>query len=254
MATRKLGGGVLNFASSSSSLSKGETLLDTALNIQAMRPHGLVVRNSSAGTPHFLSKYLDIPVVNAGDGFHEHPTQALLDAFTMEEKLGSVEGKRIVIIGDIAHSRVARSNIYVLKKLGASVAVCAPPTLMPPKPKETFGVDAYFRIEEILPEADVVMLLRIQRERQNKAQLPSLSEYTKLWGLSEPRAKLMKNGAILMHPGPVNRGVEVAPAVADGPHSVILNQVFNGILVRMAVLSDLCAPEALREWFDSKRK
>jgi aspartate carbamoyltransferase catalytic subunit len=249
LATRKLSGGTLNFAASTSSVQKGETLIDTARNIVAMRPHCLVVRHSSAGSPAVLASAIGLPVVNAGDGFHEHPTQALLDAFTMEEKLGSVKGKRIVIMGDIAHSRVARSNIHMLKKLGASVAVCAPPTLLPPRP-ETLGVDFADRPEKLLPDADVVMALRIQLERQNKMQIPSLREYAHFWGLNLDRAKLLKPGAIILHPGPVNRGVELDPEVADGPNSVILDQVFNGVLVRMAVLAAVCNPDGLQKWLE----
>jgi aspartate carbamoyltransferase catalytic subunit len=247
LAIRKLGAGALNFAASASSVSKGETLIDTAKNIEAMGPHCLVVRHSSAGSPVVLAANVGMPVVNAGDGFHEHPTQALLDAFTMEEKLGSLNGKRVVILGDIAHSRVARSNIHLLRKMGASVAVCAPPTLLPPKP-ETLGVDYAYRPENLLRECDVVMALRIQLERQNKMQIPSVAEYSKFWGLNSERAKLLKPGAIILHPGPINRGVELDPEVADGPNSVILDQVFNGVLVRMAVLATVCNPQGLREW------
>ena len=242
LAARKLGAGILNFAASTSSMTKGETLVDTARNIEAMKPSALVVRHSSAGSPSILAKNVSVPVINAGDGFHEHPTQALLDVYTIEEKLGSVANKRVVIMGDIAHSRVARSNIHVLRKLGASVAVCAPPTLLPPKP-ETLGVDYAYRPESLLKDADVVMALRIQLERQNKMQIPSLSEYSAFWGLNRERAKLLKKECIILHPGPVNRGVELDPEVADGPRSVILDQVFNGILVRMAVLSILLGGE-----------
>lgn len=249
LAIRKLEGAVLNFASSASSVEKGETLIDTAKNIEAMRVHALVVRHSSAGSPLYLAKALKIPVINAGDGFHEHPTQGLLDAFTIEEKLGSIKGKRVLILGDIAHSRVARSNIHVLKKLGASVAVCGPPTLLPPHP-EALGVDFGYRIEQFLPEADVVMPLRIQMERQNRLQFPSLAEYSKYWGMSRERAGLLKNSAIILHPGPINRGVEISSDVADGPRSVILDQVFNGILIRMAVLAAICNPRGLGQWLD----
>jgi aspartate carbamoyltransferase catalytic subunit len=239
LATRKLGASTLNFTTSASSVAKGETLIDTSKNIQAMGPHCIVVRHASAGSPQFLAKNLRIPIVNAGDGFHEHPTQALLDAFTIEEKLSSVKGKRIVILGDIAHSRVARSNISILKKLGASVAVCGPPTLLPPQP-EVLGVDYSYRPDTLLKDADVIMALRIQRERQNKMQLPSLDEYSKFWGLTRERAQSLKKNVIILHPGPINRGVEMDPEVADGPLSVILDQVFNGILVRMAVLATVC--------------
>lgn len=244
VATRKLGGGALGFAASSSSTTKGETLIDTARNIEALKPHCLVVRHSCAGSPAFLERHVGVPIVNAGDGFHEHPTQALLDAFTIEEKLGDLKGKRVVIIGDIAHSRVARSNIIVLRKLGAQVAVCGPPTLLPPHP-ERLGVEYGYRPEPFLENADVVMALRIQLERQNKMQIPSLAEYAKVWGLNRERAKLLKKEAIILHPGPVNRGVELDTEVADGPRSVILDQVANGVLVRMAVLTAACKPEAL---------
>lgn len=247
VATRKLGGSALNFTAGTSSVHKGETLIDTAKNIEAMRPHCLIVRHSSAGSPEFLAKSVAMPVINAGDGFHEHPTQALLDVYTIEEKLGSVQGKRVVILGDIAHSRVARSNIHVLRKLGASVAVCAPPTLLPPHP-EVMGVDAAYRPEELLSSADVVMVLRIQLERQRPMQLPSIAEYTRFWGLNMERASLLKPSAIILHPGPVNRGVELDTEVADGPNSLILDQVANGVLVRMAVLAALCNPEGLSSW------
>ncbi|MEK6577660.1 MAG: aspartate carbamoyltransferase catalytic subunit [Bdellovibrionota bacterium] len=239
LAARKLGASTLNFASAGSSTQKGETLLDTAKTIEAMRPHCIVVRHSSAGSPEILARALSIPVVNAGDGFREHPTQGLLDAFTMEEKLGKLKGKQILILGDIAHSRVARSNIYILKKLGATVAVCGPPTLLPPMP-QTLGVKYALRPESLLPKADVVMALRVQLERQNKMQVPSLNEYSKFWGLNKDRARLLKAGSIIMHPGPMNRGVELDPEVADGSNSVILDQVFNGILIRMAVLAAVC--------------
>jgi aspartate carbamoyltransferase catalytic subunit len=235
LATRKLGGGTLNFASSASSVSKGETLVDTAKTLQAMGPHCIVVRHASAGSPAVLAGALSVPVVNAGDGFHEHPTQALLDAFTIEEKLGD-----------------ARSNIHVLKKLGASVAVCGPPTLLPPHP-ERLGVDHALRPEELLPQADVVMALRIQLERQNRMQIPSVAEYTRFWGLNRERASLLKPGAIILHPGPMNRGVELDPEVADGPRSVILDQVFNGVIVRMAVLATVVNPEGLAKWLEATR-
>lgn len=247
VAIRKLGAGALNFAASTSSVAKGETLIDTAKNIEAMGPHAIVVRHASAGSPLFLSKNVSVPVINAGDGFHEHPTQALLDLYTMEEKLGDMRGKRVVILGDIAHSRVARSNIHILHKMGASVAVCAPPTLLPPVP-ETLGVDFAYRPEELLREADVVMCLRIQLERQNRMQLPSVSEYSKFWGLSRERAKLLKPTAIVLHPGPVNRGVELDAEVADGPRSAILGQVFNGVLIRMAVLATVMDRPKLEKW------
>ncbi len=247
IASRRLGAATLSFAAGSSSVSKGETLIDTAKNIQAMGPHCLVMRHSSAGSPHFLAKHVSVPVVNAGDGFHEHPTQGLLDAFTMEEKLGSLQGKSVLIFGDIAHSRVARSNFYILRKLGARVIVSGPPTLMPPMP-ETLGVEVSARMDDVLPEVDVVMALRVQLERQNKMQIPSLNEYSRFWGLNPTNVKKLKKTAIIMHPGPINRGVELDPEVADGANSVILDQVFNGILIRMAVLATLCNGEGLQEW------
>jgi aspartate carbamoyltransferase catalytic subunit len=252
LATRKLGGGTLNFAATTSSVSKGETLIDTAKTLEAMGPHCLVVRHSSAGSPSILARAVGVPVVNAGDGFHEHPTQALLDVFTIEEKLGKVRGKRVVIFGDIAHSRVARSNIHVLKKLGASVAVCGPPTLLPPHP-EVLGVDFAYRPEKLLPDADVVMALRIQVERQNRMQIPSVGEYTRIWGINRERARLIKPGAIILAPGPINRGVELDPEVADGASSVILDQVFNGVLVRMAVLAAVVNPDGLSKFLEGAR-
>jgi aspartate carbamoyltransferase catalytic subunit len=252
MAVRNLGGAVMNFAASTSSVAKGETLIDTARNIQAMRPHCIVVRHASAGSPGFLARSLEIPVINAGDGFHEHPTQGLLDAFTMEQKLGSIAGKRVVICGDIAHSRVARSNIHVLRKLGASVAVCGPPTLLPPRP-DALGVDYAYRLEELLPQADVVMMLRVQLERQNRMQLPTLAEYSRFWGLNRERAKLLKKSAIIMAPGPVNLGVELDPEVAEGANSVILDQVTYGVVVRMAVLAAVCNPTGFEAWLGGNR-
>jgi aspartate carbamoyltransferase catalytic subunit len=250
-ATRTLGGSAMSLSIPDSSVKKGETLIDTAKNIEAMKPHCLVVRHASAGSPLFLSKFVSVPVINAGDGFHEHPTQALLDALTIEEKLGTLENKRVVIVGDIAHSRVARSNIHLLRKLGASVAVCGPPTLLPPSP-EVLGVDYAYRPEKLLKDADVVMALRIQLERQNKMQIPSVAEYSKFWGINKERVKLLKPGAIILHPGPINRGVEIDTEVADGKHSVILDQVSNGVLVRMAVLASVCAPEKTQEWLKSR--
>ena len=247
VATRRLAGSTLNFAAQSSSLTKGETLIDTAKNLEAMRPHALVVRHSSAGSPVTLSRAVGTAVVNTGDGFHEHPTQALLDCYTMQEKLGSLAGKRVVILGDIAHSRVARSNIYCLQKLGASVAVCGPPTLLPPKP-EALGVDYAYRPEALLKDADVVMALRVQLERQNRMQIPSIAEYSSVWGLNLERFSLMKKTALVLHPGPVNRGVEMDPEVADSPNSVILDQVANGVVVRMAVLAAICNGPGLEKW------
>jgi aspartate carbamoyltransferase catalytic subunit len=252
IATRRLGGSVLNFSAATSSTAKGETLVDTALNLVAMAPHCLVVRHSASGAPMTLSHRVSVPVINAGDGFHEHPTQALLDAFTLENKLGPLDGKHLLIVGDIAHSRVARSNIYLLKKLGMKITVCGPPTLLPPSP-EGLGVSVCHRPEEALGEVDAVMMLRIQLERQNKMQIPSIAEYARYWGLSAKRAKLLKSNALILHPGPVNRGVEIDPSVADDPRSEILNQVSNGVVVRMAVLSQAIHPEGLQKWLLENR-
>ncbi len=236
LAARRLGANVLFIAATGSSVEKGETLIDTARNIEAMKAHCLVVRHASSGSPGVLARALRTPIVNAGDGFHEHPTQGLLDAFTMEEKLKDLKGKHVLIVGDIAHSRVARSNIHVLKKLGAHVTVCGPPTLLPPSP-QALGVEATSDLNAALPKADVVMALRIQLERQNKMQIPSISEYAKFWGINAKRASTMKPQAFILHPGPINRGVELDPEVADGERSVILDQVGNGVLIRMAVLA-----------------
>lgn len=251
MAARRLGGAVLNFTSSSSSIEKGETLFDTARNILAMRPDCLVVRHSASGAPQSLARALPIPILNAGDGFHQHPTQALLDLYTLREILGTVEGKRIVIVGDIAHSRVASSNIEALKKMGAKVAICGPPTLLPPGYK-TMGVEYSYRLEELLPQADAVMALRIQLERQNRLQLPTLAEYRRFWGLTVERAQMMKPKAVILHPGPVNRGIEIDPEVADGPRSVILDQVASGVFVRMAALAMVCNPTGLEAWIQKE--
>lgn len=239
MASKRLGADFIHMnADASSSVSKGETLVDTARNLEAMNPDFLVLRHSSSGAPQLLVKHLKIPVINAGDGFHEHPTQALLDAMTIEEKYGSLKGLKVTIIGDIAHSRVARSNIHLLKKMGAKVTVCGPPTLIPPQ-MEKHGVNVALRLADALDGADVVMMLRIQFERQNDKQIPSTGEYFRFYGLHKDSVKLMKKDAIIMHPGPLNRGVEIAPDVADGERSVILSQVTNGVAVRMGVLAVL---------------
>lgn len=239
MATKRLGADFIHMnADASTSVSKGETLVDTARNLEAMNPDFLVLRHSSSGAPQLLVKHLKIPVINAGDGFHEHPTQALLDAMTIEERFGSLSGLQVTIIGDIAHSRVARSNIHLLKKMGAKVTVCGPPTLIPPH-MEKHGVRVALRLEDALKDADVVMMLRIQFERQNDKQIPSTAEYYRFYGLHKDSVGLMKKGAIIMHPGPLNRGVEISPDVADGDRSVILSQVTNGVAVRMGVLAVL---------------
>jgi aspartate carbamoyltransferase catalytic subunit len=239
MAAKRLGADFIHMnADATTSVSKGETLVDTARNLEAMNPDFLVLRHSSSGAPQLLVQHLKIPVINAGDGFHEHPTQALLDALTMEEHFGKIAGLRVTIVGDIAHSRVARSNIHLLKKMGAKVTVCGPPTLLPPDLK-SLGVESSFKLEDAISNADVVMMLRIQFERQNDKQIPSNAEYFRFYGLHRDSVRFLKKTAIIMHPGPMNRGVEIAPEVADGKHSVILDQVSNGVAIRMAVLSIL---------------
>lgn len=235
LAAKRLSADVINFSVSSSSVSKGETLLDTARNIEAMRSDFIVIRHSASGAPHILARHLKSSVINAGDGFHEHPTQALLDMYTIREKKGRIEGLKVAVIGDIAHSRVARSNIYGLTRLGAEVRIAGPPTLIP-MDIENLGVTVFYGLEEALSEADVVMVLRLQIERQGKNYFPTLREYAQLYCLTEDRVRHAKEDAMIMHPGPINRGVEISPGVADGLSSVILDQVTNGLAVRMAVL------------------
>jgi aspartate carbamoyltransferase catalytic subunit len=226
---------ILNFAVSTSSVSKGETLLDTARNLEAMSPDIIVVRHSSAGAPHLLSRECHSSIVNAGDGMHEHPTQALLDALTIRQEKGRLEGLRIAIIGDVTHSRVARSDTLLFHKMGAEVCVCGPPTLIPWE-YEKLGARTAGQVDEAIESADVIMMLRVQHERQNEAFFPSTREYYNFYGLTRERMRLAKKDTIVMHPGPMNRGVEIDSDVADGPFSVILNQVTNGIATRMAVL------------------
>ena len=235
LAAKRLSADFVNFSVSTSSVLKGESIQDTAHTIQALGADFVIVRHASSGVPHILSKITDMSVINAGDGSNEHPTQALLDLLTIQTHKKRIEGLNVAIIGDIAHSRVAKSNIYALTKLGANVRVIAPPTMMPAEIQKV-GVDVFHSVEEGIRECDVVMTLRLQLERQTKGFLPSLKEYYKLFGLTPDRLKLAKSDAIVMHPGPMNRGVEIASSVADGPQSVILEQVTNGIAVRMAVL------------------
>lgn len=235
LAAKRLSADIVNFSLSSSSVVKGESIHDTALTIQSLGADFVIIRHASSGVPHSLSRLLNISVINAGDGANEHPTQALLDLFTIRAHKKRIEGLTVAIIGDIAHSRVAKSNIYGLTKLGANVRVICPPTLMPAEIGQ-LGVEVYHSIEDGLKKADIVMTLRLQLERQSKGFLPSLKEYFNLYGLTSERLKLAKKDAIVMHPGPMNRGVEIASDVADGPQSVILEQVTNGIAVRMAVL------------------
>ena len=239
MAAKRLSADVISFDGSSSSTTKGETLRDTAENIAALGADMIVIRHSAAGSPLYLSKILGIPVINAGDGAHEHPTQGLLDTFTMREHLGSLKGRKVVILGDILFSRVARSNIHALTKLGANVTIVGPSTLVPEWFK-ALGVTVSHDLRSALADAEVVMLLRIQHERQTSSMFPSIGEYTGLFGLSKTRAGWLNPKAIIMHPGPINRGVEIDSELADGERSVILEQVTNGIAIRMAVLY-LCA-------------
>jgi aspartate carbamoyltransferase catalytic subunit len=235
LAEKRLSADSVSFAKASSSVVKGETLLDTIWNIEAMKIDMIVIRHGVSGTPLFVSQNCDSKVINAGDGTHEHPTQGLLDIFTMREKYGKIDGLRVVIVGDIKHSRVARSNIWGLKALGASVAVCSPITLLPFE-VERMGVDVYTRIEDALDGADVVNVLRLQKERQSSGLLPSLREYSNRFCITRERLKYLNKNYTIMHPGPMNRGVEISSEVADGPDSVILPQVTNGVAVRMAVL------------------
>ncbi|MCH7590732.1 aspartate carbamoyltransferase catalytic subunit, partial [PVC group bacterium] len=235
LAAKRLSADMLNVVSSSSSLSKGESLKDTARNIEAMKVDMIIIRHSMPGSSQLLADCVSCSVINAGDGPHEHPTQGLLDAFTIKEKKGRIQGLKVLIVGDIAHSRVARSNIWTLKKLGADVTVVGPSTLIPAE-IEKMGVNVSYYLDEEIPKADVINILRIQRERQDRNFFPTLREYIQLFGVSEARLKNAKKDLLIMHPGPANRGVEIDPAVADGPYSVILDQVTNAIAVRMAVL------------------
>jgi aspartate carbamoyltransferase catalytic subunit len=246
MAAKRLSADVISFDAASSSTTKGETLRDTAENIAALGADMIVIRHNCAGSPLYLSRILDIPVINAGDGSHEHPTQGLLDTFTMKERLGTLRGRRVVILGDILFSRVARSNIHALVKFGADVTLCGPSTLVP-ESLRTLGVKVSHDLRSALADAEVVMLLRIQHERQTASMFPSLGEYTSMFGLNRTRAGWLHPNSIIMHPGPINRGVEIDSDLADGDRSVILDQVTNGIAVRMACLY-LCAggrPEAV---------
>lgn len=235
LAAKRLSADFVNFSVSTSSIVKGESLQDMALTIQSLGADLVIIRHSSSGVPLYLSNILDVSVINAGDGANEHPTQALLDLFTIQSHKKMIKGLNVAIIGDIAHSRVAKSNIYGLTKLGANVRVIGPPTLMPVE-IEKLGIEVFNSTDEGVKDVDVIMTLRLQLERQSKGFLPSLEEYFNLYGLTSERLKLAKKDAIVMHPGPMNRGVEIASEVADGPQSVILEQVTNGIAVRMAVL------------------
>jgi aspartate carbamoyltransferase catalytic subunit len=235
IAEKRLSAETLNFAPSSSSVSKGESLLDTARNLEAMAPDMIVIRHRASGSPHFLARHCRSNIINAGDGTHEHPTQALLDAYTIRERKGRLADLRVAIVGDLMHSRVLRSNLFLLGTMGADVHVCGPPTLVPGGLGD-LGATVHTRIEPAIEGADVVMMLRIQRERQKGGAFPSAREYFNLYGLTRERVALARPDAIIMHPGPMNRGVEIESSVADGPASVILEQVANGVSVRMAVL------------------
>ncbi len=235
VAAKRLSADVLNISSSTSSIVKGETLLDTVHNLEAYQIDILVIRHSCSGAPHFLARHAKASVINAGDGLHEHPTQALLDMFTIRQHKGKIEGLTVVIIGDIYHSRVARSDILALKKLGANVLICGPPTLIP-KYFADMGVETSFDLDKAIADADVIYSLRMQFERQQANFLPSLAEYIKLFGLTTERLKKARKDCIVMHPGPINRGIEMTSEVADSPMSVILDQVTNGVAVRMAVM------------------
>ncbi|MBX2977331.1 MAG: aspartate carbamoyltransferase catalytic subunit [Ignavibacteriaceae bacterium] len=235
LAEKRLSADALNFSVSTSSVSKGESFKDTIKNIEAMKVDMIVVRHAAAGVPYYLTQISDSNVINAGDGIHEHPTQALLDMYSIREKLGKLEGIKVCIVGDIAHSRVALSNIYGLKTMGAEVSVCGPSTMIP-KFIEELGVKAIHNIDEAIQENDVLNILRIQLERKAREYFPSIREYQRYFGITE--ARLNKNGKdiLILHPGPINRGVEISSEVADGPYQIILNQVTNGVAVRMAVL------------------
>jgi len=235
LAAHRLSADVINFTAEASSLRKGETLRDTARNLEALNADIIIIRHSCAGAPHFLARFLKASVINAGDGAHEHPTQALLDMFTILEKKGRIEGLNVTILGDILYSRVARSNIWALLKLGANVTLCGPATLVP-REFERIGCRVTYNVEEAIAQADIINLLRIQHERQRKTMFPSLAEYTALYGLNRERLAKTKTDVLLMHPGPINRGVEIDSETADGDRSVILDQVTNGLAVRMAAL------------------
>ena len=236
LAEKRLSADTINFTSSGSSVSKGETLLDTVNNILSMKVDMVVMRHSATGAPHFLAKHIPAAIINAGDGINEHPTQALLDAFSIKERTGSLEGRKIAIIGDIMHSRVAQSNIYLLKKMGAEVTVCGPPTLIPKYITEALDVQVNYSLKKTLEWCDVANVLRIQLERQNQVLFSSLREYNLVYGIKRRMLDELKKEIVIMHPGPINRGVEIDSDVADSRQSIILQQVENGVAVRMAVL------------------
>jgi aspartate carbamoyltransferase catalytic subunit len=235
IAGKWLSADVINISTGSSSVVKGESLKDTGLTLQSMHPDVVVIRHAAAGAPQLLADLLKASIINAGDGAHEHPTQALLDLFTIRERRGGLDGLKAAIVGDIVHSRVARSNILAMQKMGMDVRVCGPPTLLP-RHVEGLGVQPFIAIEPAIADVDVIMMLRVQRERMGSGLLPTLREYSKLFGLNLERLKTARPDVLIMHPGPINRGVEIAPEVADGPYSLILDQVENGLAIRMALL------------------
>jgi len=235
IAAKRLSADAINISTSASSVVKGETLIDTAKNLEAMNPDCIVIRHSASGAPHLLARLMRIPIINAGDGANEHPTQALLDLYTIREKKGRLAGLKVAIVGDILHSRVARSNIYGFTKMGAEVHLAGPQTMRPAE-VESLGVRWQNNLRQIIPEMDVIMMLRIQLERQGGGFFPTLREYSRFFGLNQEALQKAKPDVLIMHPGPINRGVEISPEVADGPFSVILDQVTNGVAVRMALL------------------
>jgi aspartate carbamoyltransferase catalytic subunit len=243
IAAKRLSADTISISGTTSSAVKGETLKDTGRNLESMRPDVIVIRHSMPGAPHILAKALTSSIINGGDGAHEHPTQALLDLFTIREKKGTLDGLKVAIVGDIAHSRVARSNIFAMKKFDMDVTCCAPPTMIPPY-LEDLGVNVEYRLDKAVADRDVIMMLRIQKERGGVSFIPSIKEYAMLYSLKEEHLQKAKKDVIIMHPGPMNRGVEISDAVADGPYSVILDQVENGVAVRMGILFLLLGGES----------
>jgi aspartate carbamoyltransferase catalytic subunit len=235
IAAKRLSADVINFSTGGSSVAKGESLKDTALTLQAMGADAIVIRHSSSGSPYTLARWVEASVINAGDGTHEHPTQALLDLYTIREHFPSFEGLRVAVVGDVLHSRVARSNVHALARMGAEVTVVGPPTLIPPE-VPAWGAQVSHDLDDVLPKLDVCYMLRVQRERQRQQFFPSIREYARLFGLTRERVDSLPDGALIMHPGPMNRGVEIGSDVADLPRSLIIDQVTNGIAVRMALL------------------
>lgn len=235
IAAKRLSADTYSITASTSSMTKGETFLDTLKNLEAMKPDVFVIRHSASGAPHAMAQRTSASIINAGDGMHEHPSQALLDMMTIREHKGRLDGLTVLIVGDIAHSRVARSNIWGMRKMGVRVVLCAPPTLLPPEIGQ-MGVEVSLHPEQVIPDADVIMVLRLQKERMQQMLLPSLREYAIIYGISPAKLEKARDDVLIMHPGPINRGVELSPEVADGPHSVILDQVTNGVAVRMALL------------------